>query len=250
MTPPAPDTAAEPTAKKAPFWRYLPIAVLALGLTAFFALDLHRYFSFETLKENRMVLQAFVERHFLLAIAIYGAGYAIAVAFSFPGASILTIAGGFLFGLTSGTLATVLGATLGATGLFLAAKLAFGNLLRRKAGKTLRKMEAGFQENAFHYLLVLRLVPLFPFWLVNLAPALLEVPLRTYILATFIGIVPGTFVYVSIGNGVGALFDRGETPDLGVIFEPAILIPILGLSLLALVPVAYKKIRARKEPVS
>jgi len=245
MNSPTPETPV--TAQKGVFWRILPLAILALGLGAFFVFDLHSYLSFETLKANREELLDFVDRHRVLAILLYGTGYAVAVAFSFPGASILTIAGGFLLGLTTGTLATVVGATLGATGVFLAARLAFGDLLRKKAGNAILKMEAGFQENAFHYLLVLRLVPIFPFWIVNLAPALLKVPLRTYITATFLGIVPGTFVYTSIGNGLGAIFDRGETPDLGIVFEPAILIPITGLALLALLPIAIKKIRARKQ---
>ncbi len=226
-------------------WRYLPIAVLAAGLIAFFALGLHEYVTFETLKANRIELLDFVGHNLALAILIFIVGYAVVVAFSIPGGAVLTITGGFLFGLTTGTLSTVVGATFGATGLFLAARLAVGDVLRKKAGKIIQKMEAGFQENAFNYLLVLRLVPIFPFWLVNLAPALLGVTLRTYVIATFIGIVPGTFVYTSIGNGLGAVFDRGETPDLGIIFEPAILIPIVGLALLALLPIAYKKMKGR-----
>ncbi len=245
MNAPTPETPV--TAQKNAFWRVLPLTTLVLGLGAFFAFDLHSYLSFETLKANRVALLDFVDQHRVLAILLYGAGYAVAVAFSFPGASILTLAGGFLLGLTTGTLATVVGATIGATAVFLAARLALGDLLRKKAGSAILKMEAGFQENAFNYLLVLRLAPVFPFWLVNLAPALLKVPLRTYITATFLGIVPGTFVYVSIGNGLGAIFDRGETPDLGIIFEPAILIPITGLALLALLPIAIKKIRARTQ---
>lgn len=226
-------------------WHYLPIAVLAAGLIAFFALGLHEYVTFETLKANRIELLDFVGHNLALAILIFIVGYAVVVAFSIPGGAVLTITGGFLFGLTTGTLSTVVGATFGATGLFLAARLAVGDVLRKKAGKIIQKMEAGFQENAFNYLLVLRLVPIFPFWLVNLAPALLGVTLRTYVIATFIGIVPGTFVYTSIGNGLGAVFDRGETPDLGIIFEPAILIPIVGLALLALLPIAYKKMKGR-----
>ncbi|MCE2510615.1 MAG: TVP38/TMEM64 family protein [Alphaproteobacteria bacterium] len=232
--------------RKGLLWRYLPIATLAAGLVAFLTLGLHEYLTFETLKANRAELLDFVGRHLALATLIYVTCYAVSVAFSIPGGAVLTITGGFLFGLTTGTLATVIGATVGATGLFLAARLAFGEVLHKKAGKTIQKMEAGFRENAFNYLLVLRLIPLFPFWLVNLAPALLGVTLRTYVIATFIGIIPGTFVYTSIGNGLGAIFERGETPDLAIIFEPAILIPIVGLALLALLPIAYKKIKARK----
>lgn len=253
MESPMPDSTApeeKANAGKSPFWRYLPMAVLAAGLAAFLSLGLQEYIAFETLKANRAELLDFVGRHLVLAVLLYVTCYAVSVAFSIPGGAVLTITGGFLFGLTTGTLATVVGATLGATGLFLAAKLAFGDVLQKKAGKTVQKMEAGFRENAFNYLLVLRLIPLFPFWLVNLAPALLGVPLRTYVIATFIGIIPGTFVYTSIGNGLGAIFDRGETPDLAIIFEPAILIPILGLALLALLPIAYKKMKARKHDSS
>jgi uncharacterized membrane protein YdjX (TVP38/TMEM64 family) len=108
-------------------------------------------------------------------------------------------------------------------------------------------MEAGFRENAFNYLLVLRLIPLFPFWLVNLVPAFLGVPLRTYVVATLLGIIPGSLVYASVGNGLGVVFDQGDTPDLGIIFKPAILGPILGLAALALLPVVYRRYKARSK---
>jgi uncharacterized membrane protein YdjX (TVP38/TMEM64 family) len=107
-------------------------------------------------------------------------------------------------------------------------------------------MEAGFRENAMSYLLVLRLVPLFPFWLVNLVPAFLGVPLRTYVIGTFFGIMPGTFVYASVGSGLGAILEAGESPDLGIIFKAEILIPLLGLALLALIPVIYKRIKTKR----
>ena len=127
--------------------------------------------------------------------------------------------------------------------VFLAARTAFGDLLRQKAGNRLKKLEAGFRENALSYMFVLRLVPLFPFWLVNLAPALFGVKLRTYIIATFFGIMPGGLVYAGVGNGLGAVLDAGKTPDLGIIFEPAILLPILGLAALSLIPVIYRRLR-------
>ena len=107
-------------------------------------------------------------------------------------------------------------------------------------------MEAGFRENALSYLLVLRLVPLFPFWLVNLVPAFLGVKLRTYVIGTFFGIIPGTLVYASIGNGLGSVLDQGRTPDLGIIFRVDILVPLIGLAVLALIPVGYKWYQARK----
>jgi len=162
------------------------------------------------------------------------------VAFSVPGALIATLTGGFLFGTLSGGLYTIVGATIGATIVFLAARTALGDLLRAKAGPGIRKMEEGFAKNAFSYLLVLRLVPLFPFFLVNLAPAFLGVRLRTYVVATFFGVIPGTFVFASVGNGLGAVFDSGEDPNLGIIFQPEVLLPILGLAALSLVPVAYQ----------
>jgi uncharacterized membrane protein YdjX (TVP38/TMEM64 family) len=167
-------------------------------------------------------------------------------AFSIPGGALATIVGGYLFGLWLGVAASVVGATLGAMAVFLAARTALGELLRAKAGGALRRMEEGFRRNAFSYLLVLRLVPVFPFWLVNLVPAFCGVSLRTYALATLIGIIPGSFVFVSVGSGLGALLDRGETPDLKIIFQWKFLLPILGLALLALLPVIVRKLQSRK----
>jgi uncharacterized membrane protein YdjX (TVP38/TMEM64 family) len=108
-------------------------------------------------------------------------------------------------------------------------------------------MEEGFHENALSYLLVLRLIPIFPFWLINIVPAFLGVALGTYVLGTFIGIIPGSLVFASVGNGLGAVFDAGQTPDLGIIFEPQIIGPILGLAVLALLPIAYRKFRSRND---
>jgi uncharacterized membrane protein YdjX (TVP38/TMEM64 family) len=167
---------------------------------------------------------------------------------------VATIFGGFLFstvvdGIPGTILAAaivVIGATVGATALFLAARTGLGEPLRARAGPNLRRMEAGFRENAMSYLLVLRLVPLFPFWLVNLVPAFLGVPLRTYVIGTFFGIMPGTFVYASVGSGLGAILEAGESPDLGIIFKAEILIPLLGLALLALIPVIYKRIKTKR----
>jgi len=139
----------------------------------------------------------------------------------------------------------VVGATAGAVLLFLIARTALGEPLRARAGPWLSKMADGFRADAFNYLLVLRLVPIFPFWLVNLVPALLGVPLSTFALATAIGIVPGSLVYASVGAGLGVVLERGEEPDLGLLFEPAVLLPLLGLAALALLPVAWRRLRAR-----
>lgn len=226
--------------------RVLPLAVLAAGLVAFFVLDLDVYFSLEALKQNREFLQMFVAENGFLAILAFAGLYAVVVAFSLPGGAIMTLAGGFLFGTVVGGMTVVVGATIGATALFLIARTALGDVLRARAGPFLTKMEDGFRKNAMSYLLVLRLVPLFPFWLVNLVPAFLGVSTGTYVIGTFLGIIPGTFVFASVGNGLGALLDAGQDPDLGIIFQPNVLGPLVALALLSLVPVVYKKYQARK----
>jgi len=163
-----------------------------------------------------------------------------------PGAAILTIAGGLLFGQWYGSVYVVLGATLGAVGVFLIARTALGDALRRRAGPAIQKMEAGFQENALSYLLVLRLIPLFPFFLVNIVPAFLGVKLRTYVVGTLIGIIPGSFVYATVGAGLGSIFERNEEFSLQGVLTPEITAALVGLAALALLPVAYKKFRKAK----
>lgn len=218
------------------------IAGLLIGaLIVFLALGGHRYLSLEALSEHRELLLNWQRQHVVLSVVAFIAAYAAAVAVSLPGAVYLTIAGGFLFGAFAGTAYTVVGAVIGACAVFLAARYVAGDALRRRLGGAIRRMEAGFRENALSYLLVLRLVPLFPFWLVNLVPAFLGVPFRTYAIATLLGIIPGTFVYALVGDGLGAVLDAGGSPDLGIIFQPRVLAPIIGLAALSLVPVAYRK---------
>lgn len=226
--------------------RLAPVVVLAAGFVLFFALGLDRYASFEALRDNRAALKDFVAGNGALALLAYAALYAVVVAFSVPGAAVLTIAGGFLFGTWLGGAVTVVGATLGATAVFLIARSAFGDALRARAGPLARRLEAGFRENALSYLLFLRLIPLFPFWLVNLVPAFAGVSTGTYVLGTALGIVPGTFVFASVGNGVGAIFDAGGVPDLSIVFAPEVVGPLVALAVLSLVPVVYKKVRARR----
>jgi uncharacterized membrane protein YdjX (TVP38/TMEM64 family) len=226
--------------------RFLPLAVMLLAIIAAFALGLDDYLSLDRLERHRAQLLELVERHPLSAPLAFMLIYAAVVALSIPGGAILTMAGGFLFGVLAGTGYVVVAATIGATIVFLIARTALGDSLRRRAGPGLRRMEAGFRENALNYLLFLRLIPVFPFWLVNLVPAFLGVPLATYVVATLIGIIPGSLVYASVGNGLGAVFESGATPDLGVIFDPEIILPIVGLAVLAILPVAYRKIRARQ----
>lgn len=229
--------------------KYALIVILALGLAAFWASGLHRWLSLESLSEHRQSLLALASAHRLAALPAYIFIYATATAFSIPGGIFLTLAGGFVFGAALGGTLTVIGATLGATGVFLAARTAFGDTLKEKAGPRLKKLQEGFAGNALSYLLFLRLVPLFPFWLVNIAPAFLNVNLRIYIIGTFLGIIPGTFVYAAVGNGLGAVLDAGSKPELGIIFKPEILFPVAGLAMLSLIPVFYKKVKNRNEKI-
>lgn len=231
--------------RASPLRRLLPLAALALAVVVVFALDLDRYVSFETLRQHRAGLLDFVHRHAVMAPLLFVLAYALVIALSIPGGAVMTIAGGFLFGAFVGAALAVVGATIGATAVFLIAKTAIGDALRARAGPRIQRMEAGFRQDGLSYLLVLRLIPIFPFWLVNIVPAFLGVSLGVYVLGTFIGIIPGSLVYASVGNGLGAVFAAGGTPDLGIIFSPEILLPIIGFALLALLPVAYRRLRAR-----
>jgi uncharacterized membrane protein YdjX (TVP38/TMEM64 family) len=209
--------------------RWLPATVLVLGFVLFFYFGLHRYVNFEALQEHRGWLVAEVARNqALVALAFIGL-YTLVVAFSIPLGAVMTISAGFLFGTVAAAGYGVIGGTLGAVCVFLAARTALGDMLRAKAGPALKRMEAGFRENALNYMLFLRLIPLFPFWLVNLVPAFLGVPLRTYFFATLVGVIPGALVFASLGNGLGVILDAGGEPDLGIIFRPDVLLPLLAL---------------------
>lgn len=230
-----------------PLWkRLVPLAILAIAFGAFFAMGLDRYLSFEALRDNRMALADFVAANIVLAIFAYAAVYAICVALSVPGASVLTIAGGLMFGTWLGTAVTVVSATIGACAIFLIAKSAFGDALRRKAGGRVEKLLAGFKQDAFSYLMVLRLVPLFPFFVVNVAPALAGVGLRMFTLTTFLGIIPGTWVYTQVGAGLGSVFDAGGEFSPASILTPDVIAALVGLALLSLIPLVYKRVKGRR----
>lgn len=239
---------AQPSKKK-PLWqRLLPLGVILVALGLLFATGLNDYVSISALKEYRGDLIAFRNDHYALALILLIAAYAALVAISFPGAGLLTIFSGFLFGTWVGGLAVLIGATTGATIIFFVVKTSFGDALREKAGPWVKKFEQGFKEGELNYLFILRLVPAFPFWLVNIVPSVLGVSVRNYVLTTFFGIMPGTFVYASIGNGAGRTLDQGKDLDLGVIFQPYVLGPIIGLILLSLIPIIVKRVRGRKVP--
>lgn len=226
-------------------WGLFVLLIGLLGL--FFYFHLYRYLSFDSLKMHRLVLMSWTEQHFFKVIFSFMAIYTLAVAVSIPGATFFTLIAGFLFGKLSGTAVVVISATLGAFIVFIAVELAFREWFTKKSAKWLHAMEQGFQHNAFSYLIFLRLVPLFPFWLVNIVPALLGVSKRTFVIATFIGIIPGSFIYVMVGNGLSHIFEMNETPNLKIIFDLNIFLPLLGLALLALLPIAYKYFKRKPE---
>lgn len=219
--------------------RWILLILIIIGLGSVYYFDLYKYLSFSTLQLHHQLMQEWTHQHYLIAVLSFIFIYVISVALSLPGAVYITIAGGFLFGPIA-TLYVIFSATLGATLLFVAVSTALGEWLASKASRWVSKMEKGFQENAFSYLLVLRLIPLFPFWAINIAAAVLRVRLKTFVIATFIGIIPGSFVYVMVGNGLHTLLARNQTPDLNIIFTPPILLPLLCLAILALLPVIYK----------
>lgn len=228
--------------------RIIPVLIIAAALAAFFGLGLDEYFSMSVLQENHAALKGFAADYGILAILMFVLVYAGAVSISFPGASLLTIFGGFMFGAAVGGLAVVFGATIGATIIFLLARTVLGDSLRDRAGPSLQKFEAGFRDGELSYMFVLRLVPLFPFWLVNLAPAFLGVSTRNFVIATFFGIIPATFVYATAGAVGSEAIERGEDLNLsGLLLEPKVMFLIGGLIVLALIPVLYKKFKSKPD---
>ena len=232
-----------------PGWkRYAPMAAIA-AVAVIGAFTLKDYLSFEALAANREALTAFRDANYLLTAGLFILAYVIIVGFSLPGATIATLTGGFLFATFPGALFNVLGATIGATVIFLAARYGLGEKLAAKMDAShgaVRKIKDGIDENQWSMLFLIRLVPAVPFFVANLVPALVGVPLYRFFVSTFLGIIPGAVVYTSVGAGLGEVFERGETPNLGIIFEPHILLPILGLCVLAALPIAIKALRGKK----
>jgi uncharacterized membrane protein YdjX (TVP38/TMEM64 family) len=226
--------------------RLAVLALFGVVLAAVLSSGVTELFSAEALRAHQARVQAFVAANPVAALAVYGAVYVLAVACSLPGAVWLTIAGGFAFGPIAGGIAAVFAATVGAVVVFLSARYVFADLFRAKAGAALARMEAGFRRDAFSYLLVLRLVPLFPFFIVNLVPAFLGVSATTFALGTLLGIAPGTFVFATVGAGIGDALAAGTAVDPGAVLrQPTVIGGLLGLALLALIPVAYRRFTGR-----
>lgn len=228
--------------RRIPFLLILAVA----GLGTFFLRD---QISFERLAANREALLAFRDANYLMAALAFVAAYALLVAFSLPGALIATLTGGFLFGIFPGALFNVSAATLGAIMIFLAARSGFGarfSAMIEGKGGAVAKLQAGLHENEWSVLFLMRLVPVVPFFLANLIPAFVGTKLSRFAISTFLGIIPGSVVYTSVGAGLGAVFARGETPDLSILFAPHILGPILGLAALSALPIILKHYRKKE----
>ncbi|WP_108819428.1 TVP38/TMEM64 family protein [Pseudovibrio sp. Alg231-02] len=232
---------------------FVILAVSAYGISQ----GWHQQITISNLIKNQQLLSGYLAEYPILTPLIYFVVYTIAVALSFPGASLLTIAGGFLFGWFFGGLLTVLAATIGASLLFIAAKTSVGATLKARAGPFLDKMSEGFRKNAFSYLLFLRLTPVFPFWLVNIAPALFHVPLSTYLIATFVGIIPGTFAYAFVGAGLDSVILAQEQANPGcsaagtceveisALITPELIWAFAALGLVALIPPIVQRFRGK-----
>ena len=233
---------------KSGFARYLPLAtILAVALIGGYLL--RDYLSFDTLRDNREALLAFRDANYALSVAGFMLAYIVIVAFSLPGATIATLTGGFLFATFPGALFNVTAATIGAAVIFLAARWGLGERLAARmetSDGTIKRIKDGIDENQWSMLFLIRLVPAIPFFAANLIPAFMGVPLWRFVVTTFLGIIPGGVVYTSVGAGLGEVFERGETPNLGIIFEPHILLPILGLCVLAALPIVLKTLRGKK----
>jgi uncharacterized membrane protein YdjX (TVP38/TMEM64 family) len=214
-------------------------ACLLAGLAAFFLLDLNRYLSLDTIKTNRDRLLAYTDEHYLSAVLIFILLYITQAALSLPGSALFTLTGGFLFGAIAGTLYANLGATGGASLAFLAARYLFHDWVEARWGRRLAVFQRGFAHNAFGYLITLRLMPIFPFFIINLLSGLTKTPLRTFVAATSLGIIPGGFVYAYAGRQLGTI------NRLADVASPRVLVAFTLLGLLALAPTVYRSLTGK-----
>ena len=240
----------------------MPLALVAALAALVVAMGWHRELSLETLVRHRAALDAFVATSRPAAIAAFIVLYVAVVALSIPGALYLTISGGILFGIVLGALASIVGSTVGATALFLIARTAFGEHLARRAGPLAERLADGFRKDAFSYLLLLRLVPVFPFFLVNLVPALAGVRLAPFVAATALGIIPATFAFAFLGAGLDSVIAAQEVAykacvasgradcllafDPWVAVTPELVAALVALGLVALIPFIVRRVRTRR----
>lgn len=243
-----PDDQVRPSGSRAAWLRRVPILMIfAAALLG--AVALRDDLSFTALAHNRDTLLAFRDAHYVWAVVGFVAAYLVIVALSLPGGTIASLTGGFLFGVFPGVLYVVLAAGTGAICVFLAARTGFGDGLARRmdaSGGKAARLQAALRENEWSVLFLMRLVPLVPFFIANLVPALVGISVWRFAVSTYIGIIPGALVFTSVGSGLGEVFARGEAPDLGIIFTPPVLLPFLGLAALAALPMVLRAFRKER----
>ncbi len=220
--------------------KWVILGLIAVGIAAFFIFDLQKYVTLDALKENKAALRQYAQDHYLVTVVLFILIYILQTALSLPGAAILTLAGGFLYGTVLGAIFVNIGATTGAVLAFMAARYLFRDAVEKRFGKRLARIQSGFASNGLNYLLTLRLIPLFPFFLVNLASGLTRIRLSTYVFATAIGILPGSLVFTNAGKQIGGINSIRD------IASPGVLGAFSLLGLLALVPVVYHKLKKNR----
>ena len=225
--------------------RFGPLALVALAAVAFLSSGAARHLSLHGLSARRDMLQALVHAHPVVTLASYVAIYTLAIGLSLPAALVLTLTGGLLFGTWIGGAAAALSCTLGAAVIFLICRTAMGDVLRRRAGPTVARIADDVRRDAFSYIIALRLIPVMPFWLANLALGFIDVPLRVFVTASLIGIAPVSLIYAGLGASLNVVFAHGQRPDLHLALRPAVFLPLMGLALLALAPIVVRRLRER-----
>lgn len=230
--------------------RFLPLLFLILVGGLVYVSGFYEKLNLASLSEHEAILRQTVTGHPWASLGVFVVVYAVGVAVCLPVGLILTLAGGYLFGLWTGAGASAVGATLGATMTYFAARSALGETLRQRAersGGALKKLIDGFGRDAFSYILTIRLIPMFPFGPVNIAAGIVDAPAAPFVLATVIGEIPTCLIYAGIGAGLGKSIAQGAEPSLALILQPHILLPLIGLALLALAPMGFSRWRRRTE---
>lgn len=228
------------------FPRRLIAPLILIGLiAAIWGFGLTGHLSWSALARDQAALKTWVAAHALLAPGLFVVLYILSVTLSLPQAALLTMTGGLLFGTVAGGALAVIGATIGAVCLFLIARSTFADPLARRGGTALGKLREELRRDGFAYLLAIRLIPVVPFWLVNLAAALCGMRLRHFATATLVGIMPATFIMASIGAGLSLVLATGEQPDLSILVSLPVLGPLLALAGLSILPVIWRKWRVR-----
>lgn len=225
--------------------KFFLLGILVISASIFFYFHLADYFTLDAIKSYKILAEQLTAEHYSAIVICYIIAFTFMIACAIPGATILTLVGGFLFGNIAFFYA-MFSTTAGGLLLFLAVRSAIGPYIARIASGKIKNLEAGFQSNAFNYLLGLRLVPIFPCWISNISAGMFNVPIKTFLFATILGIAPATLIYVLAGRSLDTLLDE-KTPILNIIFTPGIFLPLLGLAFLSLFPVIYKRVKLRKQ---